>query len=94
LDEIKKKYGNQKICLILYGASPKSIEKANEYISHKGFNVIHFQDGYREFEWETVMTTLQEYHDTINILLIGMATPTIPMQELWTLRNYDQIKKN
>jgi N-acetylglucosaminyldiphosphoundecaprenol N-acetyl-beta-D-mannosaminyltransferase len=23
-----------------------------------------------------------------------MTTPTIPMQELWTLRNYEQIKKS
>jgi hypothetical protein len=40
------------------------------------------------------MTALEEYQDTINILLIGMTTPTIPMQELWTLRNYEQIKKS
>jgi UDP-N-acetyl-D-mannosaminuronic acid transferase (WecB/TagA/CpsF family) len=35
LNEVKKRYGNQKICLLLYGAPPKGIEKASEYIAHQ-----------------------------------------------------------
>jgi UDP-N-acetyl-D-mannosaminuronic acid transferase (WecB/TagA/CpsF family) len=35
LEEIKKRYGSQKICLLLYGALPTGIEKANEYVTRK-----------------------------------------------------------
>jgi UDP-N-acetyl-D-mannosaminuronic acid transferase (WecB/TagA/CpsF family) len=35
LNEIKKRYGNQKICLLLYGAPPKGIEQASEYIARQ-----------------------------------------------------------
>jgi len=94
LEQIKKRYGNQKICLLLYGAPPKGIERASENIAHQGFNVVYFQDGYREFDREAAMPKLEDYQDTINILFIGMTTPTIPMQELRTLRNYDQLKKS
>jgi UDP-N-acetyl-D-mannosaminuronic acid transferase (WecB/TagA/CpsF family) len=93
LDEIKKKYGNQKICLLLYGSLQKEIEKASEYITRKGFNVVYFQDGFREFEREEAMKKVREYQDTINILLVGRSTPTIPLQELRTLRNYQKIKQ-
>ncbi|MDR0607845.1 MAG: WecB/TagA/CpsF family glycosyltransferase [Candidatus Peribacteria bacterium] len=94
LEEIKKRYGNQKICLLLYGAFPKNIQKASAYMTHKGFNVIYFQDGYRSFEWETATAALERYQDTINILLVGMTTPKIPLQELRTLRNYQKIRNH
>jgi N-acetylglucosaminyldiphosphoundecaprenol N-acetyl-beta-D-mannosaminyltransferase len=80
--------------LLLYGALPTGIEKANEYVTRKWFNVIYYQDGYREFDWEEAIEKLEEYHDTINILLVGRTTPTIPLQELRTLRNYQKIKQN
>ncbi|MDR0650800.1 MAG: hypothetical protein LBG59_05370 [Candidatus Peribacteria bacterium] len=35
LNEIKKRYGNQKICLLLYGASQRGIEQASEYIARQ-----------------------------------------------------------
>ncbi|MDR2540577.1 MAG: WecB/TagA/CpsF family glycosyltransferase [Candidatus Peribacteria bacterium] len=94
LEEIKKRYGNQKICLLLYGAFPKNIQKASEYMTRKGFNVVYFQDGYRSFEREEATVALEDYQDTINILLVGMTTPKIPLQELRTLRNYQKIKAN
>jgi exopolysaccharide biosynthesis WecB/TagA/CpsF family protein len=94
LEEIKKRYGNQKICLLLYGATQKGIEKADEYISRKGYNVVYAQDGYREFEREAAMEKLESYQDTLNVLLVGRCTPTLPLQELRTFRNYQKIKKN
>ena len=94
LEEIKKRYGNQKICLLLYGSLQKEIEKASEYITRQGFNVVYYQDGFREFEWEDAMEKVEEYQDTVNILLIGRSTPKIPLQELRTLRNYQRIKKS
>ncbi|MDR3169631.1 MAG: WecB/TagA/CpsF family glycosyltransferase [Candidatus Peribacteria bacterium] len=94
LNEVKKKYGNQKICLLLYGTTPKGIEKSYEYIAHQGFNVIYFQDGYREFVREEAIKKLDEYQDTINILLVGRSTPNIPLQELRTLRNYQKIRSH
>ena len=56
--------------------------------------MIYFQDGYREFDRDAAIEKLEEYHDTINILLVGRTTPTIPLQELRTLRNYQKINKN
>lgn len=94
LEEIKKRYGNQKICLLLYGSTQKGIEKATEYISRKGYNVVYAQDGYREFERENAIEKIEPYQDTINILLVGRSTPTLPLQELRTCRNYQKIKKN
>lgn len=94
LEEIKKKYGNQKLCLLMYGALPKGVEKAQEYITRKWYNVIYFQDGYRSFERDDALAKLEEYQDTINILFVGMSTPTTPLQELRTLRNYQKIKKS
>ncbi|MDR2191018.1 MAG: WecB/TagA/CpsF family glycosyltransferase [Candidatus Peribacteria bacterium] len=94
LEKIKQKYGNQKICLFLYGTTPKGIEKATEYITRKGFNVVFSQDGYREFQRDIAKAELEKYQDTINILLVGRTTPTIPLQELRTLRNYQKIKQH
>ena len=94
LDEIKKRYGNQKINLILYGSTLKGIEKATEFMTRKGFNVIYSQDGFREFEREEAIEKLEDYQDTINILLVGRTTPKIPLQELRTLRNLSKIKTN
>jgi UDP-N-acetyl-D-mannosaminuronic acid transferase (WecB/TagA/CpsF family) len=56
--------------------------------------VIYFQDGYREFVREDAVKQLDDYQDTINILLVGRTTPKIPLQELWTLRNYQKIKQH
>jgi N-acetylglucosaminyldiphosphoundecaprenol N-acetyl-beta-D-mannosaminyltransferase len=94
LEEVKKKYGNQKICLLLYGTSIKNIEKASDYISRKGFNVIYTQDGFSEFYRDQALQKLEPYVDTINILLVGKSTPKIPLQELRTSRNYQKIKTN
>ena len=37
---------------------------------------------------------MSEYQDTINILLVARSTPKIPLQELWTSRNYQKIQQN
>lgn len=92
LQEVKKKYGNQKICLILYGSTEYGIKKASEHITYKGYNVIYHQHGYKDLERERVYETLEDYQDTINILLVGMTMPTIPIQELWTKQNLQKIQ--
>ena len=62
--------------------------------SFKGYNVVYSQNGYSEFDRESAEKGLEGYQDTINILLVGRSTATMPIQELWTLKNYQRIKKN
>jgi len=101
LEYIKTKFGNQKICLLMFGSYPEYLEKAKEYISYKWYNVIYTQDWFSTFnnkKWfselnrQNVKEALSGYQDTINILLVGMSTPKNPRQELWTADNLQEIK--
>ena len=56
------------------------------------YNVIYFQDWFSEFDWDKAETSLDDYQDTINVLLVARSTPKIPLQELWTSRNYQKIQ--
>ena len=56
--------------------------------------MIYIQDGFSEFDREKAEKSLDEYMDTINILLVARSTPKIPIQELWTSRNYQKIQEN
>lgn len=56
--------------------------------------MIYIQDGFSEFDWSSAENELDEYQDTINILLVARSTPKIPLQELWTSRNYQKIQDN
>lgn len=94
LSEIKRTYGNQKLCLLLYGTKEQRLEKAKKKLSFQGYNVIYAQDGYSDFNREAAETAIAEYQDTINLLLVGRSTPKIPLQELWTSRNYQKIQEN
>ena len=94
LSESKKRYGNQKLCLLLYGTTPEFLSRAEEKLRYQGYNVIYAQDGYSEFDWEAASQALREYQDTINILLVARSTPKIPLQELWTSRNYQKIQQH
>ena len=58
--------------------------------SAEAFRIYWFSD----FNWTEAQTALEEYQDTINILLVARSTPKIPLQELWTSRNYQKIQQN
>lgn len=94
LAETKKKYGNHKLCLLLYGAKEHFLQKATEKLRLQGYNVIYTQEGYSDFDRDAAQEALQEYQDTINILLIARSTPKIPLQELRTSRNYQKIQQH
>ena len=94
LNSLKQKYGNQKTNLILYWSTPKVVEKVKENLSLKWFNIIYIQDWFSEFVRENAEKSLDEYQDTINILLVARSTPKIPIQELRTYRNYQKIQEN
>lgn len=91
LDNLKQKYGNQKINILLYGSTPKVAEKVKGILSLKWFNVIYAQDGFSDFNREEADKCLNEYQDTINILLQARSSQKIPFQELWTSRNHQKI---
>lgn len=92
--EVKKKYGSQKLCLLVYGTKPDYLKRAAEKLKFQWYNVVYTQDGYSDFDWESVKETLDEYQDTINILLVARSTPKIPLQELRTARNYQKIQQH
>lgn len=94
IKNITKKYGTQKLCILLYGSYPEYVERTKQFFSFKWYNVIYTQDGYTEFEWEKAKKALSVYHDTINILLVARSTPKLPIQELWTAKNMGSIKDN
>jgi exopolysaccharide biosynthesis WecB/TagA/CpsF family protein len=94
LNSLKQKYWNQKINLLLYGATPKVVERVKESLALKWYNIIYIQDGFSEFDWQKAEESLWEYQDTINVLLVARSTPKIPIQELWTSRNYQKIQEN
>jgi len=94
LNDLKQKYGSQKINILLYGSKPNVAEKVKEKLSLKGYNVIYIQDWFSEFDREKAEEALSEYQDTINILLVARSTPKIPIQELRTSRNYHKIQED
>ena len=94
LNDTKQKYWSQRINILLYWSTPKVVEKVKENLSLKWYNVIYFQDWFSEFDREKAEKALNDYVDTMNILLVARSTPKIPLQELWTSRNYQKIIDN
>ena len=94
LNDTKQKYWSQRINILLYGSKPNVVEKVKENLALKWYNVIYSQDWFSEFEREKAEEALDEYQDTINILLVARSTPKIPLQELRTSRNYQKIIDN
>lgn len=94
LNDIKQKYWNQRINILLYGSKPNVVEKVKENLSLKWYNIIYIQDWFSEFDRKKAEEALDEYVDTTNILLVARSTPKIPLQELRTSRNYQKIIDN
>ena len=94
LDELKKRYWSQKLCLFLYWAKPAIVKETKQYFEYKGLNVVFAQDGYSELDRDKLNQSKQEYQDTINIMLVAISTPEKPIQELRTIKNQTKIKDN
>ena len=94
LSEAKKKFWAQKLCILLYGTKEEYLQKVEEKLKFQWFNVIYSQDWFSDFDWSKAQESLSEYQDTINILLVARSTPTTPLQELRTSRNYQKIQQN
>ena len=94
LNDIKQKYWSQRINILLYGSKPNVVEKVKDNLTLKWYNVIYIQDWFSELDRQKVEEALSEYVDTTNILLVARSTPKIPLQELWTSRNYQKIIEN
>ena len=94
LDELKKRFWWQKICLFLYWAKQSIVEDAKKAFKYKWFNVVYIQDGYSELDRDKIVESKKDYQDTINILLVARSTPDNPIQELRTIKNRTNIKKH
>jgi len=94
LKSLKQSFWSQRINILLYWSKPNIVEKVKENLTLKWYNVIYIQDWFSEFDWDNAEKALNEYVDTINILLVARSTPKIPIQELRTFRNYQQIQED
>jgi len=94
LDELKKRYWWQKICLSLYWAKPDIVKDAKKEFTYKWFNVVFSQDWFSELDRDKMISKQNNYQDTINILLVARSTPDNPIQELRTIKNWTNIKKH
>lgn len=94
LDELKKRYGSQRISLFLYGAKDNIVQETKKSLNYKWFNVVYIQNWYSEFDWNKFSKLKDNSSDQISILLVAMSTPTNPIQELRTIKNYSKIKNN
>ena len=94
LDELKKKFWWQKICLFLYWSKQEIVSDAKKAFKYKWFNVVYIQDGYSELDRDKMIASKKYYQDTINILLVARSTPDNPIQELRTIKNRTNIKKH
>jgi len=94
LSGLKQKFWSQRINILLYWSKPNIVEKVKENLTLKWYNVIYIQDGFSEFDRDKAEDALNEYVDTINVLLVARSTPKIPIQELRTFRNYQQIQED
>lgn len=95
LEEIKKRYGSQRIFISLYWSKNPIVNELTNILNLKWFNVIYSQDWYSEFDWKSFWNTeFQSQENPIKILLVARSTPNNPIQELRTLKNYSKIKEN
>lgn len=94
LDEIKKRYWSQKICIFLHWAKPSIVPYSKKYLEYKWFNVTYTQDWYSELDRDKLNKSRKDYQDTIDILLVARSTPEKPIQELRTTKNRSKIKNN
>jgi len=93
LQSIRKKYGSQKLNILIYGTKAEYLEKVVEKLKYQGYNIIYAQDGYSDFDREKAEAAMNEYQDTINVLIQGRSTPEIPLQELRASRNFQKIQQ-
>lgn len=92
LNEIKKRFGSNRIQIYLYWSKPDIVETTKKRLEYKWFNVVFTHDGYSELDWDQIPDVWEP--NTIKIMLVARSTPTNPIQELWTQKNYAKIKEN
>lgn len=92
LNEIKKRYGSNRIHIYLYGSKPEIVETTKKRLEFKWFNIEFIHDWYSELDRDKVPNTVGK--DDIKVMLVARSTITNPIQELWTQKNYSKIKEN
>lgn len=90
LDEIKKRYGSQRLRLYLYWSKPEIADECKKIYTKKWFNVISSQDGFSDFNRKSIDNS-RIVENPINIMLIARWTPT---QEMRVQKNLSKIKNN
>lgn len=93
LDEIKKRYWSNRIHIYLYWSKQEIVENTKKRLEYKWFNVVYMHDWYSELDWDELPDLWDDW-SAINVMLVARSTPTNPIQELWTQKNYSKIKEN
>jgi len=94
LEEIRNNYWNQKLCILLYWTTAENINPTKDFLTYKWYNVIYSQDWYTPFDRVKAEKTIEEYSDTINVLLVSRSTPQIPLQTLRANKEKNKIIDN
>lgn len=92
LNEIKKRFGSNRVHIYLYGSKPEIVKATKNRLEFKWFNVDFIHDGYSELDRSKVPDTAEK--DSIKVLLVARSTTTNPIQELRAHKNYSKIKEN
>lgn len=94
LSFIQKHYPQKHLNIFLYGTYPHLLQKTKDLLHAQGFTVVYAQDGYTHLDWHRLEGSLKEQKNSINVLLVARSTPVYPIQEIRTLTNKENIKKN
>lgn len=92
LDEVKKRFGSNRVRIYLYGSKPEIVEATKKRLEFKWFNIDFIHDGYSELDWNKVPNMTDK--DNIKVMLVARSTITNPIQELRAHKNYSKIKEN
>lgn len=96
LERLDKEYD---LKLVLYGTKPEGIELSAKFLKKKGYDVVYWQDGFREFdrnEFIKCRDRISSVHNKkqIWVMIQGRTTVRDPIQELWVLDNMEKIIKS
>lgn len=94
LQYLGKKYGYDKVRLILYGTYPHLLDKTRKFLEKQWYQVVYAQDGYINLDRNQVEKVLLKKDWTVDVLLVARSTPVYPIQEIRSYANKKKIQQH